>query len=87
MKVFLLSAHLKNLSPEFPASQYPLFSPSHGVHEDADDIITDHNSDSDVQIVSETPNGDGTMSKSSTPPNTQAFLDHHLTASLLLEGL
>ena len=25
MKVFLLSAHLKNLSPEFPASQYPLF--------------------------------------------------------------
>ena len=80
----------ETLSPEFPASQFPLFSQ---FQHDADtaDLETLSN-DSDVQIVAETPDGDGDgrLADLLTPPGTQpspAFLARLPAAPPLQEDL
>ena len=55
----------ESLSPDFPSSQYPLFSPSQRSSEGtATASLDDHSSDNDVQIVSQTPSGDGNQWRS-----------------------
>ena len=79
----------ESLSPDFPLSQYSLFSPSQRSSEGtATASLDDHSSDDDVQIVSQTPNGDGTISNSSTSTDTpQSFLAPPPVAPLLQENL
>ena len=84
---FSLLVHL-NLSPEFLASQFPLFSQ---FQHDADtaDLETLSN-DSDAQIVAEIPDGDGRFADLLTPPGTQpspAFLARPPAAPPLQEEL